>query len=79
MSLQRTTLRLSGYSLVNGIALTGTVPLTATGWTWPETERRLAHTAFAVDEPNGNGHVVMLAGLAVGFVLLFARRGTQSI
>jgi len=24
-------------------------------------------------------HVVMLAGLAVGFVLLFARRGTQSI
>ncbi len=38
------------------------VPLTVTGWTWPETERRLAHSAFAVDEPNGNGHVVMLAG-----------------
>jgi len=38
------------------------VPLTVTGWTWPETERRLAHTVFAVDEPNGGGHVVMLAG-----------------
>jgi hypothetical protein len=38
------------------------VPLTVTGWTWPETERRLAHTAFAIDEPNGDGHVVMLAG-----------------
>jgi hypothetical protein len=37
-------------------------PLTATGWTWPETERRLAYTAFGVDEPNGAGHVVMLAG-----------------
>jgi hypothetical protein len=37
-------------------------PLTATGWTWPETERRLAHTAFAVDEPNGGGHVVMIEG-----------------
>ena len=37
-------------------------PLTATGWTWPETERRLAHTAFAVDEPNGDGHVVMFTG-----------------
>lgn len=37
-------------------------PLTVTGWTWPETERRLANTAFAVDEPNGDGHVVMLAG-----------------
>ncbi len=38
------------------------VPLTVTGWTWPETERRLAHTVYAVDEPNGGGHVVMLAG-----------------
>ena len=37
-------------------------PLTVTGWTWPETERRLAHTAFAIDEPNGDGHVVMLTG-----------------
>ena len=37
-------------------------PLTVTGWTWPETERRLAHTAFAVDEPNGDGHVVMISG-----------------
>ncbi len=35
-------------------------PLTVTGWTWPETERRLAHTVCAVDEPNGDGHVVML-------------------
>ena len=37
-------------------------PLTVTGWTWPETERRLAHTVFAVDEPNGDGHVVLLNG-----------------
>ena len=37
-------------------------PLTVTGWTWPETERRLANTAFAVDEPNGDGHVVMISG-----------------
>lgn len=37
-------------------------PLTVTGWTWPETERRLANGAFAIDEPNGDGHVVMLAG-----------------
>lgn len=37
-------------------------PLTVTGWTWPETERRLAHGAFAIDEPVGEGHVVMLAG-----------------
>lgn len=37
-------------------------PLTATGWTWPETERRLANTAFAIDEPNGDGHVVMFTG-----------------
>ncbi|MEQ1833387.1 MAG: M14 family zinc carboxypeptidase [Candidatus Eisenbacteria bacterium] len=37
-------------------------PLTVTGWTWPETERRLAHTAFAIDEPNGDGHVVMIEG-----------------
>jgi hypothetical protein len=41
------------------------VPLTATGWTWPETERRLAHTVYAVDEPNGDGHVVMIAGPAL--------------
>ena len=37
-------------------------PLTVTGWTWPETERRLANGAFAIDEPSGDGHVVMLAG-----------------
>ncbi len=37
-------------------------PLTLSGWTWPETERRLARTAFAIDEPNGRGHVVMLTG-----------------
>jgi hypothetical protein len=36
-------------------------PLTVTGWTWPETERRLAHTVCAVDEPNGAGHVVMIS------------------
>jgi hypothetical protein len=36
-------------------------PLTGTGWTWPETERRLAHTVCAVDEPNGDGHVIMLS------------------
>ncbi len=37
-------------------------PLTVTGWTWPETERRMAGTSFAIDEPNGDGHVVMLSG-----------------
>lgn len=37
-------------------------PLTMAGWTWPETERRLANGAFAIDEPVGDGHVVMLAG-----------------
>jgi hypothetical protein len=37
-------------------------PLTLTGWTWPETERRMANTAFAIDEPTGEGHVVMIEG-----------------
>ncbi|MGH7730527.1 MAG: hypothetical protein ACRENJ_04675, partial [Candidatus Eiseniibacteriota bacterium] len=37
-------------------------PLTVTGWTWPETERRLLGTAYAVDEPTGNGHVIMIVG-----------------
>lgn len=37
-------------------------PLTVTGWTWPETERRMANGAFAIDEPNGDGHVVMIGG-----------------
>jgi hypothetical protein len=37
-------------------------PLTLTGWTWPETERRLKGTAFAVDEPSGDGHVIMIEG-----------------
>jgi hypothetical protein len=41
------------------------VPLTVTGWTWPETERRLAHTVFAMDEPHGGGHVVMIGGPVV--------------
>ena len=37
-------------------------PLTLSGWTWPETERRLKGTAFVVDEPTGDGHVIMIAG-----------------
>jgi zinc carboxypeptidase len=37
-------------------------PLTLTGWTWPETERRLKDTAYAVDEPTGDGHVIMIEG-----------------
>jgi len=37
-------------------------PFTLTGWTWPETERRLKGTAFAVDEPTGDGHVIMIEG-----------------
>ena len=37
-------------------------PLTLTGWTWPETERRMANGSFAIDEPTGDGHVVMLGG-----------------
>ena len=35
-------------------------PLTLTGWTWPETERRLKGTAYAIDEPSGDGHVIMI-------------------
>lgn len=38
------------------------VPMTIAGWTWPETERRLQGTAYAIDEPNGRGHVVMITG-----------------
>ena len=37
-------------------------PLKLAGWAWPETERRLQGTAFAVDEPTGAGHVIMLEG-----------------
>jgi len=37
-------------------------PLRLAGWAWPETERRLQGTAFAVDEPSGDGHVIMLEG-----------------
>jgi hypothetical protein len=37
-------------------------PLALTGWTWPETERRLLGTAYAVDEPSGDGHVIMIEG-----------------
>ena len=38
------------------------LPLALAGWTWPETERRLLGCAYAVDEPTGGGHVLMLAG-----------------
>jgi hypothetical protein len=37
-------------------------PLAVSGWSWPETERRLMNTAYAVDEPSGAGHVVMMIG-----------------
>jgi hypothetical protein len=37
-------------------------PLGVSGWTWPETERRLMGTAYAVDEPRGDGHVLMITG-----------------
>ena len=37
-------------------------PLRLSGWAWPETERRLKGTAFAVDEPSGDGHVILFAG-----------------
>lgn len=37
-------------------------PLTVSGWTWPETERRLKGTVYAVDEPTGDGHVIMIEG-----------------
>jgi hypothetical protein len=37
-------------------------PLALAGWTWPETERRLMGCAWAVDEPVGRGHVIMIAG-----------------
>jgi hypothetical protein len=37
-------------------------PLRLSGWTWPETERRLEGTAWAVDEPTLQGHVIMIVG-----------------
>ena len=37
-------------------------PLKLSGWTWPETERRMKGTAYAIDEPTGSGHVVMIIG-----------------
>ncbi len=43
-------------------ALFDRTPLKLTGWSWPETERRLKGTAYAVDEPTGRGNVVMIAG-----------------
>jgi hypothetical protein len=45
-------------------------PLALAGWTWPETERRLLGCAYAVDEPTGGGHVLMLAG-APGYRLFW--------
>ena len=51
-------------------------PLKLGGWTWPETERRLQGAAYAVDEPNGGGHVIMLAG-PVTFRLFW--RGTERL
>ena len=39
-------------------------PLKLAGWSWPETARRLAGTAYAIDEPSGGGHVIMIAGPA---------------
>ena len=42
----------------------------------PETERRLANTAFAVDEPNGDGHVVMIS---VPILSLKNRRNTERL
>jgi hypothetical protein len=43
-------------------ALFDRAPLTLTGWTWPETERRMKGTAYAIDEPTGDGHVIMIEG-----------------
>ena len=37
-------------------------PLALAGWVWPETERRLTKCAFALDEPTGAGHVIMIDG-----------------
>jgi len=49
-------------------------PLKLSGWSWPETERRLQGTAYAVDEKNGGGHVIMIEGTP-GFRLFW--RGTE--
>jgi hypothetical protein len=49
-------------------------PLKLSGWSWPETERRLQGTAYAVDEKNGGGHVIMIVGLP-GFRLFW--RGSE--
>jgi len=39
-------------------------PLKLSGWSWPETGRRLTGAAYAIDEPSGGGHVIMIAGPA---------------
>ena len=39
-------------------------PLKLSGWSWPETARRLTGAAYAIDEPTGAGHVIMIAGPA---------------
>ena len=40
------------------------MPVTVAGWTWPETERRLTGTAYAIDEPSGAGHTILIDGPA---------------
>jgi hypothetical protein len=37
-------------------------PLLVSGWEWPDTEAQLKDTAWLIDEPTGDGHVVMFAG-----------------
>ena len=37
-------------------------PVKLSGWSWPETARRLTGAAYAIDEPGGGGHVIMIAG-----------------
>jgi len=37
-------------------------PVKLSGWSWPETARRLTGAAYAIDEPGNGGHVIMIAG-----------------
>jgi hypothetical protein len=59
--LQGSTLLTRSRDGANALTFART-PITLTGWTWPETERRMANTSFAIDEPTGDGHVVMMEG-----------------
>jgi hypothetical protein len=44
------------------VAMFDRPPLLVSGFIWPDTEDQLDGTAWLIDEPTGQGHVVMIAG-----------------